>query len=130
MLKKEIVENTAFFSELKSFMSSDDLICSEIVVNNQVYKNNDIVILEITDCDNIVVGLIQTILLKNSKVYFVTQRCPAVRHQLQFFESKSPERTCFFTESFKLADYKPVIKKGTSEKFIFMLHHYVSFEYQ
>jgi hypothetical protein len=130
MLKKEIVENTAFHSQLKAFMSSDDLICSEILVNNQVYKNNDIVVLEITDCDNIVVGLIQTVLVKNLKVYFVSKKFEAVRHWLQYFVSKGSKSTCVFTDSDQLADFKPLIKRGTSDKFIFCLHHHISFEYQ
>ena len=85
MLKKEIVENNEFHSQLKAFMSNDDVICSEIIVNNQVYKKSDIVVIEITDCDNIVVGLIQTVLVKNSKVYFVIKKFEAVRHWLQYF---------------------------------------------
>ena len=130
VLKKNIVENTSFHSDLKTFMGNDDLICSEIVVNNQVYKNDDIVVLGITDCDNITVGIIRTILLKNEKVYFVTQKYEAARHWLQYFECKNPEKECIFTESDNLVDFKPLIKRGTSQNFIFMLHHYISFEYQ
>ena len=130
MLKKEIVENNEFHSQLKAFMSNDDVICSEIIVNNQVYKKSDIVVIEITDCDNIVVGLIQTVLVKNSKVYFVIKKFEAVRHWLQYFVSKGSERACIFTESDQLADFKPLIKRGTSDKFVFCLHHHLSFEYQ
>ena len=47
--KKDIMENSPFHTELKSFMSNDSLICNEIFVNNQTYKNGDIVALEIED---------------------------------------------------------------------------------
>ena len=73
-MKREIVENTSFQTELKTFMGNDDLICNEISVNNQVYKTDDLVVLDVTDCDTIHVGVIQTILLKNDKVYFVTKK--------------------------------------------------------
>ena len=85
LLKKDIVEISNFHTELKSFIGSNDLICDEIFVNNQVYKNGDLVVLEITDCDNIVVGLIRTILVKDSNVHFVTQRYESTRHWLQYF---------------------------------------------
>ena len=43
-------------------------ICSKITVNNQFYQNGDIIIVGIEDCDNLSVGLIKTILIKNNKV--------------------------------------------------------------
>jgi hypothetical protein len=130
VLKNEIKENSGFHLELKSFMGQKDIICSEIVVNNQVYRNGDILIIEITDCDNIYVGLIQTILVKNEKVFFVNKKYKAERNWLQYFESKASESPSVFTESGKLVDFKPLVKRGTTEKFCFMLHHHVSFLYQ
>ena len=111
-------------------MGNDDFICSEIFVNNQVYKNGDLVVIEVTDHDNIDVGLIQTILVKKEKVYFVTKKFTAARNWLNYFESKKSENIPVFIESCNLADFKPLFKKGTTEKFIFVLHHHVSFLYQ
>ena len=128
-LKNEIKENSTFHSELKTFMGNDDVICSEILVNNQVYKNGDIVVLEVTDCDNVNVGLIQTILVKNEKVFFVNKKYKASKNLLQYFEAKPSEAPLVFTESGRLADFKPLIKRGTIEKFVFVLHHHVSFLY-
>ena len=129
VFKKDIIENSAFHSNLKNFMGDDDVICSEIFVNNQKYKNGDLLVLEVFDCDNISVGILQTIMVKNGKVFFVSKKYSASRNWLRYFESKSPEVPVVFTESDKIADYKPLIKRGTTQKFLFVMHHHVSFLY-
>ena len=130
VLKQDINETSSFHITLKTFMSNDDFICNEIFVNNQTYKNDDLIVLEVSDCDNIAVGLIQTILVKNDKVYFVTKKYLAARSCFNYFESNLSETTPVFTLSSSLADFKPLIKRGTTEKFIFVLHHHISFLYQ
>ena len=129
--KSEINEDSGLHKKLKSYMSDSDVICSNVVANNQAYKTGDLVVLEITDCDNLSVGLIQAILIKLNKVYFVIKRYSAIRKWLQYFESeKKGESVEEFVDCNRLVDYKPVIKRGTTEKFIFILHHHISFEYQ
>ena len=130
VLKQDINETSSFHITLKTFMSNDDFICNEIFVNNQTYKNDDLIVLEVTDCDNIAVGLIQTILVKNDKVYFVTKKYLATRSCFNYFESNISETTPVFTLSSSLADFKPLIKRGSTEKFVFVLHHHISFLYQ
>ena len=66
MRKIDIVEESSFFTNLKSFMGDKDLVCNEVTVNSQLYKNGDIVVISITDCDNITVGLIKMILGESS----------------------------------------------------------------
>ena len=128
--KSDITNNDPFHAKLKSFMSNDDLICNEIFVHNQSYRNGDIVVLEVTDCDDMNVGVIETILVKNEKVYFVTKQYRAVRHWLRYFECKNLNTMTTFTESNKLVDFKPLILRGTSERFVFLVHHHVSFMYK
>ena len=129
--KGEISGDSDFNKNLKTFMGTDDLIFSEVIVNDQTYKVGDIILLHIKDCDDIDIGIIRTILLKDNKIYFVAQKCNAKRHWLQYFEcSNTGEAVYEFVESKMLADYKPLNKKGTSAKFMFTLHHFVSFQYQ
>ena len=131
MKKSDLIEETAFNYKLRSFMGNSDLLCSNIVVNNQQYKNGDLIVLDVTNADNLKVGLLQTILIKNNKVYFVVQNYDTTRTFLQYFESKEcSDPIISFTESNKIADYKPLIKRGTSKKFIFVLHHHISYDYQ
>ena len=131
IFKDNLKDDSEFNHNLISSMGTSDFICSAINVNNQLYKNGDLVIVGIEDCDNMHVGLIKTILVKNDKVYFVIQRYAVIRNQLQYFESKKPTDNIHqFLESSKILDHKPLIMRGTAEKFIFTLHHYVSYDYQ
>ena len=129
--KHEIAEDSEFHTQLKSSMGESDLICSNIVANNQLYKNDDLIVVNIEDCDNVSVGLIKTILIKASKVYFVVQRYKATRNSLQFFESSKPDDDiCEFVDLNQIKDFKPLIKRGTVHKFIFTFHHHVSYDYE
>ena len=130
--KSQLSEGHAFNTEsLKNFMANTDLLCSTIFVNNQQYCNGDILVLDIEDIDNITVGLVQTILIRGDKVHFVVQKYEASRNFLQYFESREINDTVsHFIESTTLADFKPLIKRGTTKKFVFVLHHHVSFQYQ
>ena len=129
--KKDIKADSEFLSDLKSSMSDSDMICDRILLYNQLYKNGDLVVLGIEDCDNLTVGLIKTILIKDDKVYFVTQSYNASRNWLQYFECVKPkDDICHFVESSKILDFKPLIMRGTIDKFLFTLHHYISYDYE
>ena len=129
--KSEVTEDSDLHKNLKTFMGDSDVICSNVEVNNQVYQNGDLIVLDVNDNDNMDVGHIQTVLIKMNKVYFVIKRYKAVRRWLQYFESvNSGDSVYEFVESDKIVDYKPLIKRGTTEKFIFMPHHHISFEYE
>lgn len=53
-----------------NFIGNNDLVCSEISFRGQDYSNGDLVVLKVVDCDELVVGLIQTIVVKGGVVYF------------------------------------------------------------
>ena len=129
-LKNDIKEDSSFHIELKAFMSNDSLICNEIFVQNQTYKTGDIVAIDIEDDYNISVGLIKAILVKNNKVYFVLKKYDCIRKLLRYFESFKKHDNFVFQESCQLADFKPLIKHGTEDKFIFVMHHNISFVYK
>lgn len=128
--KKDLAPETPFHQELASFMNSEDMLSSEIVVHGQSYVNCDIVVLKMEDSDTVKVGLIQSILIRRGKVYFVCKAYHCIRHWLQYFESHSCEEVSSFIDSKIIADFKPLIKHGTSLKFVFFMHHRVSFVYE
>ena len=128
-VKNDIKDTSQFNTELKAFMGNDGVICSEVFVNNQTYKTSDLLVLHVTDYDNITAGVIQAILVKNCKVFFVLKTYECARTWLQYFESQKQYNTCVFKESSKLSDFKPLTKRGTEGKFIFVLHHNLSFVY-
>ena len=129
--KHEITEESQFHSDLKDAMGIEDLVCASITVNNQFYKNGDIVVVGIEDSDNLVVGLIKSVLVKDTKVFFVIQRYTASRHWLGYFTCRKPgDDICEFVESNNIKDFKPLILRGTVQQFMFTLHHHISFDYQ
>ena len=131
LYKHDIKEDSDFHVSLKSSMGSRDFICDSIFVNYQNYKNRDLVVVSIKDSDNICVGIIMSILVKENKVYFVVKKYKAKRNWLQFFQNISSNSTVFeFIDCNRLVDYKPLIMRGTVDNFIFTLHHHVSFDYQ
>jgi hypothetical protein len=129
MSKKNIQPDSPFHQELKNFMNESDILCPEIHTYGQFYRNGDLLVLEVEDSDKIKVGLVQTVLIRKDSVYFVTKSYVCKRNWLRYFESVDCDNVCIFTESGKIVDYKPLIKRGTTVKFNFMLHHHISFTY-
>ena len=111
--KKNLSPDTEFHKELASFMNSEDMISSEIIAHGQTYKNGDLIVLKMEDCDEAKVGLIQSILIRKGKVYFICKVYHCIRQWLQYFESQGCEEVCSFVESGKIADYKPLGKTST-----------------
>ena len=130
MFKKDITDSSEVFNCLKEFMMEDDFVCSAINVNNQMYANGDLIVIEVEDCDHIQVGLIKTCLVKKDKVFFVIKRYMAIRHWLRYFTCDKPSEVFEFVECSKIRDFKPLYKRGTSDHFIFLLHHHISFDYR
>ena len=52
-LKNDIKDDSPFHIELKTFVSNESLICTEIFVQNQTYKTGDILVIDIEDDYNI-----------------------------------------------------------------------------
>ena len=126
--KKDLPTGSFNQEELIHFMESDnDIVCSEINVCGQRYENGDLVVTRVDDCDSLSVGLIQAILVKRDNVYFLCKVYHCIRHWLRFFESHHCDEGHHFINSKKILDYKPLIKRGTIQKFVFFLHHRVSF---
>ena len=130
IMKRNIIGETDFHNELKSFMSDADMVVPEITVANQVYKNGDLLVLEMNDVNLLKAGSVQSILVKNNKVYFVCKVYSCMRSWLQFFESQSCDDHCSFVECKSILDYKPLIMRGTADKLYFVLHHRVCFDYK
>ena len=128
--KRNVASDSHFHRELRNFMGDDDVLVADIIAHGQLYKNDDLIVLAMKDCDTMEVGLVQTILIKNSQVYFVCKVYTCIRNRLQYFESQNCDEYCKYVHFKNIVDYKPLIKRGTISKFVFMLHHRVSFKYE
>ena len=112
-----------------TFIEKNDLVCSEISFRGQDYSSGDLVVLKVEDCDELLVGLIQTIVVKGDVVYFGCKSYICRRQWLQYFESLRLDKALTFVKGSDLADYKPLVLRGSSARFVFVLHHRVSFLY-
>ena len=128
--KQDMQVNDEFTQRLSMVMDSDDFLTTDITVNGQQYSNGDIVVITMSDCDEVKVGLIQTILIKGQSISFACRVYQCTRHWLQYFESQQCLEDFAIIEQSRLADYKPLIRRGTPVKFIFVLHHRVSVKYE
>ena len=99
------------------------------MVFGQEYKIGDLLVINMENYDEARVGLIHAIVIKMDKVYFYCRAYKCVRSWLQYFMVQSMEDFSYFVEYSDLKDFKPLIKRGTSERFKFMLHHRVSVKY-
>ena len=111
------------------FMSPGDVLCSKLVFNSQEYKIGDLVVVKATDSNSLDVGIIQTIVVKSKKVFFVLKIYEAKRNAYKYFISKSASDGLTFMNPFCLADFKPLVRYGTDQKFKFYLHHHVSYSH-
>ena len=120
---------TGLHGKLLDFMGDKDQLCSDIAIRGQQYVNGDLLVLEMQDCDEAKIGMISAIVVKEGKVFFLCSAYRCIRNWLQFFESVSKEDSDLFVEHSFLKDYKPLIRRGTSDKFIFVMLHRISIQY-
>ena len=127
-LKKDLVESTPMLKDLRRFMADDDLLVNEVSVDGQNYCTGDLLVVKAHDCDSLEMGLVQAILVRGSRVYFICKMYTCKRTWLQYFENEDVEdQHCpCRVEHSELADYKPLIMRGTTKKFIFVVHHRIS----
>ena len=119
--------NSHVWEKVKDFMSTRDLACSEIVSNNQKYRKNDLVVLEVIDgLEELKVGVIEAIVVKNNDVFLGMRTYLALKNSFGYYESVSMNVDLTFTKTKNLADFKPLVKHGTTMKFQFVLHHHIS----
>ena len=111
------------------FMSEGDFLCSEIEYRSQVYKSGQLVVLEVLSPDDLKVGLLISILVKENCTKLVTKDYCASRSALQYFQADSSDTTTALHDVTMLADYKPLINHGTALNLFFCLHHHISYSY-
>ena len=51
--ERDVKDDSDYSMLLKNFMNPSDFVCDSICVNNQSYKNGDLIVVDIEDSDNI-----------------------------------------------------------------------------
>ena len=124
------VANNTMVAKVREFMSTNDLACSEIVTNHQKYSKDDLVVLEVIEgIEDLRVGVIKSIVVKDNKVFFVVRAYEAVKHAVGYYETVKLSVDYSFVEAKNLADYKTLYRHGTDTKFQFVLHHHISHDF-
>ena len=126
LYKKDIAEDSTVFNGLKEVMQDMDFLVCEISVQGQAYRNGQLIVIDAIECDQIEVGVIQTILVRNNRPYFICKSYVCNRNYLQYFESGSDDNRIKYVSIYKIADFKPLILRGTLSSFAFVLHHRIS----
>ena len=128
--KRNLAGDNMLNKELENIMSDNDMLVTEVHVKGQVYKKGDLIVLIMKDCDTLDAGIIVTTLVKNNQIYFICKVYSCIRNWLQYFESQTTSQSYKYVNVKQLADFKPLVKKGSTDNFMFVLHHRISFAYK
>jgi len=101
-----------------------DQLCDQVVILGTTYRPGFLVITKVVSPDVLEVGEILKVVLRNGRVLLLVMLSDAARNNLGFFEAL-PRDTVALTSYEALVDFKPIIKRGDSLCYPFVLHHHV-----
>jgi hypothetical protein len=105
-------------------LKAGDQLSDQVVILGTTYRLGYIVITKVISGDVIEVGEILKIVLRRGRVHILHMISDAARNKFGVFEAL-PRETAALVSFNNLADYKPIIKRGDSQVFPFVLHHHV-----
>ena len=127
--KSFLPSDTECEKQICSFVTENDILCTEVEFRNQLYKSGQLVVLKQIDIDEIIVGLILTIIVREGTPYVVTQEYIAKRQPLQYYKAEVQNSSFVVTKISDLVDFKPLVNHGTSTNLLFCLHHHLSYRF-
>ncbi len=107
-----------------SIVKDGDELYHQVVILGTTYRPGFLVITKVVSSDLLEIGEILKIIFRNGRVLFLVMLSDAARNELGFFEAL-PRDTVALTSFEALSDYKPLIKRGDSLCYPFVLHHHV-----
>ena len=110
-------------------MCDGDFLCSEIEFRSQQYRPGQLVVLEVVSPDQLKMGLILSILVKENSAYLVVKYFFSERTELCYFKADILNAPLNIYDIKDLADYKPLVNHGSATEMFFTLHHGLSFSY-
>jgi len=109
-----------------SMVQLGDQISDSVVIRGTTYRAGFLVLTKAFSEDLLQVGEVVKIVLRKSSLLMLVVLSEAVRNEkLGFFEALPSEKVSLVSYD-SLADYKPIIKRGDSHIYPFVLHHHVS----
>jgi hypothetical protein len=116
--------NEKDFKMFSPLVKVGDQLCEKVHIKGTDYKVGHVVVTKIHSSDVLQVGTILKVVMRKTSLLFLVQLSDAARTKLGFFETL-PLDTVDLVDYEKLADYKPVIKRGNNRCFPFVLHHHI-----
>jgi hypothetical protein len=101
-----------------------DQLSEKVIIRGTTYRTGYVIITKVYSCDVLQVGTILQVIMRKNAVLFLILLSESVRNKLGFFESLLLD-TVDLVQYEKLADFKPIIKRGDNASFPFVLHHHV-----
>ncbi len=101
-----------------------DQLSEKVVIKGTNYRAGYVVVTKVFTSDIMQVGTILQIVLRKNSVSFLVKLSDAARNKFGFFETL-PTNTLDLVQYEKLADFKPLIKRGDNICFPFVLHHHI-----
>ena len=124
--KRSLKGKTDLEKSILPFMREQDFLCTELLFRSQKYKVGDLVVMQSYSQDELKIGLILSMLIREDSVLFVVKQYIARRSWLRFFKADSDDPVLSIFDAKHLADYKPLNNHGTSSQLFFCLHHHIS----
>ena len=124
--KKDMKGSTDLEKSIMPFLTDQDFVCGAVSFRSQMYKAGEIVVMQAYSQDELKVGLIMSVLIKEDSVFFVVKEYLAKRNWLRFFNGSSEDPVLSIVDAKLLADYKALNNQGTSSQLFFCLHHHIS----
>jgi hypothetical protein len=112
------------FANFSPILKDGDQLYNQVVILGTTCHPASLVITKVISPDIVEVGEILKFVFRNGQVFFLLMLSDAARNSLGFFEAL-PRQEVALTTFDALADYKPIIKRGDSPYFPFVLHHHV-----
>jgi hypothetical protein len=101
-----------------------DQLSDQVLIRGTTYRPGFIVITKVFSSDVLEVGEILKIVLRKGRVLLLVMLSDAARNTLGFFEAL-PKDTVAMASYEALVDYKPIVKRGDTKCYPFVLHHHV-----
>ena len=128
--KKDVDFSLDPWSRLQTVMCDSDLLCEEIILNGVKYEKGSLIVIEVKEGGEfLVTGILRMILVRSKDVFMIVSKGLTKKTRLGYYESVEVIDEFSVVRASSLADYKPLILRGTRDKFVFVLHHFISFSY-
>ena len=115
-----------FLQRFMANLCQEDLIPRSLKIFGTKYQPGMILILEKSNYGEMKVGLIKAISSNNNKVLFACAVFEAFQGKYCFYMTKQKLADFLIVSHRNLGDHQPLQRIGTTDKFYFSLHHYVS----